>query len=174
MNQKRCETGGIRSIASWLDPTPTVPHVNVLAVDKNCTKVFYHNKKSGSWSEYMEHTVGELKCYPPQWNFSRFLRMVSPAQTSLNFILFHLVCVFHLHTLSEMKTSTGCLNFVFAIFSPLTAVKKCEGYLFSSSEISKNRSLWYVLGKILLLKKWLALIILRGTKFTLKVDFADG
>lgn len=27
--------------------------------------------------------------------------------------------------------------------------------------------------KILLLKKWLALIILRGTKFMLKVDFAD-
>lgn len=28
--------------------------------------------------------------------------------------------------------------------------------------------------KILLLKKWLALIILRGTKFMLKVDFEDG
>lgn len=64
MNQKRCETGGIRSIASWLDPTPTVPHVNVLAVDKNCSKVFYHNKKEGSWSKYKKNTVDELKCYP--------------------------------------------------------------------------------------------------------------
>lgn len=50
------------------------------------------------------------------------------------------LCIF-LHTPSEMKTSTRCLNFVFAMFSPLTAVKKCEGYLFSLSEISKNRSL---------------------------------
>jgi len=31
-----------------------------------------------------------------------------------------------------------------------------------------------LLVKILLLKKWLALIALRGTKFFLKVDFADG
>lgn len=157
MNQKRCETGGIRSIASWLDPTPTVPHVNVLAVDKNCTKVFYHNKKRGSWSDYKKNTVGELECYPPHWNFSRFLRMVSPAQTSLNFILFHLVCVFHLHTPSEMETSTRCLNFVFAMFSPLTAVKKCEGYLFSLSEISKNRSLWWVPGKNIVVEEMASL-----------------
>lgn len=61
--------------------------------------------------------------------------------------LFQLVCVFHLHTLSEMKTSTRRLNFVFAIISPLTAVEKCEGYLFSSNEISKNRSLWWAPGK---------------------------
>ena len=28
LNKERCETGGIRSVASWLDPSPTEPKVS--------------------------------------------------------------------------------------------------------------------------------------------------
>lgn len=62
LNKKRCETGGIRSIAAWLDPAPTVPRVNVLAVGPGCKTVYYHNEKMGKWFEYRNTTVADLEC----------------------------------------------------------------------------------------------------------------
>jgi len=64
LNKRRCETGGIRSIASWLDPAPTFPRVNVLAVDPTCKTVYYHNKKMGKWYEYSNSTVADVRCQP--------------------------------------------------------------------------------------------------------------
>ena len=64
LNKQRCETGGIRSIASWLDPAPTFPLVNVLAVDSECKKVYYHSKKKGDWFEYDENAVEDVRCEP--------------------------------------------------------------------------------------------------------------
>lgn len=63
LNKIRCETGGIRAVASWLDPSPVEPKVNVLAVDPNCTQVFYHNRKEGEWRQY--HEVADVHCHPP-------------------------------------------------------------------------------------------------------------
>lgn len=62
LNKIRCETGGIRAVASWLDPSPVEPKVNVLAVDPNCTQVFYHNRKEGEWRQY--HEVADVHCNP--------------------------------------------------------------------------------------------------------------
>lgn len=63
LNKERCETGGIRSVASWLDPAPTEPKVNVLAVNSKCSKVYYHSRKVGEWFHY-EGRVGEIQCIP--------------------------------------------------------------------------------------------------------------
>lgn len=171
MNQKRCETGGIRSIASWLDPTPTVPHVNVLAVDKNCSKVFYHNKKEGSWSKYKKNTVDELKCYP-HWNFNRFLRMVSPAQTSLNFFSWSVYFIYIPWV--KWKQVLGALTLFLQLSLPWLRSKSAKAIFFHQMKSVKTGAYGGLLVKILLLTKWLALIALRGTKFFLKVDFADG
>lgn len=62
LNKRRCETGGMRAIASWLDPAPTYPHVNVLAVDSSCSTVFYHSKVVGKWSSYEKGTAREIDC----------------------------------------------------------------------------------------------------------------
>lgn len=64
LNKRRCETGGIRSIATWLDPAPTLPHVNVLAVDAKCKRVYYHSKRRGNWFEY-GRDAADIKCVPP-------------------------------------------------------------------------------------------------------------
>ncbi|XP_058954341.2 uncharacterized protein [Pocillopora verrucosa] len=62
LNKIRCETGGIRSVASWLDPSPVEPKVNVLAVDPACERVFYHSRKDGKWQQY--HAVEGVHCHP--------------------------------------------------------------------------------------------------------------
>lgn len=62
LNKERCETGGIRSVASWLDPAPTEPKVNVLAVNSICTKVYYHSRKVGEWFEYKNGRVDDITC----------------------------------------------------------------------------------------------------------------
>lgn len=62
LNKERCETGGIRSVASWLDPSPTEPKVNVLAVNPICTKVYYHSRKVGEWFEYDNGRVDDITC----------------------------------------------------------------------------------------------------------------
>jgi len=62
LNKERCETGGIRSVASWLDPSPTEPKVNVLAVNSICTKVYYHSRKVGEWFEYDNGRVDDITC----------------------------------------------------------------------------------------------------------------
>ena len=64
LNKERCETGGIRSVASWLDPAPTEPKVNVLAVNSNCTKVYFHSRKVGEWFEYEDKQVDDIICHP--------------------------------------------------------------------------------------------------------------
>ena len=65
LNKERCETGGIRAIAAWLDPAPTVLRVNVLAVDPGCQTVYYHNKKAQMWSSYEESMVSHITCTNP-------------------------------------------------------------------------------------------------------------
>lgn len=62
LNKRRCETGGMRAIASWLDPAPTYPHVNVLAVDSSCETVFYHSKVVGKWSSYEKGRAKDIDC----------------------------------------------------------------------------------------------------------------
>jgi len=51
LNKNRCVTGNIRAISSWLDTTPQVPRVNVLAVNKNCSDIYYHSVREG-WVSY--------------------------------------------------------------------------------------------------------------------------
>ncbi|XP_048584768.1 uncharacterized protein LOC5513327 isoform X2 [Nematostella vectensis] len=61
LNKNRCVTGSIRAISSWLDPAPRVPRVNVLAVDVNCTMVYYHSNSRG-WIHYNPKRLKVVKC----------------------------------------------------------------------------------------------------------------
>ncbi|XP_068709507.1 uncharacterized protein [Montipora foliosa] len=64
LNKVRCETGAIRAIASWLDPSPTLlPPVSVLAVDKNRSAVWYHSKQKWQWLSYGDDAK-DISCVP--------------------------------------------------------------------------------------------------------------
>lgn len=49
LNIDRCANGGIRPVASTLDGLPMVRGAEIIAVNHNCTRVYYHSDK---WEPY--------------------------------------------------------------------------------------------------------------------------
>ena len=60
LNIDRCAYGGVIHVSSFLDNTPQVRGAEVLAVNSECTQVYYHD--DGIWQPYI--SARNIRCQP--------------------------------------------------------------------------------------------------------------
>lgn len=61
LNKQRCETGGIRKVATWLDPGPTYVRITVFATNFHCDQIWHYSKKNENWTNFKNSTM-DLRC----------------------------------------------------------------------------------------------------------------
>ena len=60
LNIDRCAYGGVVQVSSWLDNTPQVRGAEIVAVNSECTQVYYHD--DGAWKPYK--SARDIRCAP--------------------------------------------------------------------------------------------------------------